>query len=157
MLLSTEGLPGPVIGEQVRKALDRQAEIGARPVGPLGADRPTAPPSDIDAQDRTGHGVEAGAEHEDVERVLRVANADSGLSDLVDGRLLDADEGDVVAVVRLVVVDVDAHPLGRERVLVRTEDLRKHGIVDAGADLPAHEVGDELVRLLVREQVREGA
>ena len=35
MLLSTDGLPGPVISEQVREPGDAEAEVGARAVGPL--------------------------------------------------------------------------------------------------------------------------
>ena len=69
------------------------------------------------------------------------------------GDFADVDERDVVAVVGLVVVDVDAEPLGAERIGVRREQLRDLGVVDDLADLRADELGGRLVRLLVEQQV----
>ena len=87
---------------------------------------------------------------------LPAGDHQSPLGDPLDRRLLHADEPDVVAVVGLVVVRVDAHSLGGERILARTEQLGRFRVVDALADLAADELGRDLVRLRVREQVRVG-
>jgi len=51
MLDSTEGLPGPVNGEEVRKARRHHAEVGLRAVGPLVA-RARPPRLDLDRDER---------------------------------------------------------------------------------------------------------
>ena len=73
MLLSTDGLPGPVIDEQVREAGEAEAEVGARAVGPLVAQRDAVAAADVDREQRAGHRVEAGGEHDRVDLVLALA------------------------------------------------------------------------------------
>ena len=76
MLLSTDGLPGPVIGEEVREAGDGEAEVGARARRPTSrcSVRPPRPRMSM-LEQRAGHGVEAGGEDDGVERVLGAAGA----------------------------------------------------------------------------------
>ena len=64
MLLSTDGLPGPVMVKRFGKPADGEPEVGARPLRPRLAQRASAAPADVDAEQRAGHGVEAGGEHE---------------------------------------------------------------------------------------------
>ena len=67
----------------------------------------------------------------------------------------NVDERDVVAVVGLVVVDVDADALGPDRMCRRAQSLGGRGVVDDLADLRAHEVGGRLVGLGVDVDVVE--
>ena len=75
MLLSTDGLPGPVMVNRLGKPAIGEAEVGARAVGPLLAQRAAAAAADVDVEQRAGHGVEAGGEDDAVELVLGVARA----------------------------------------------------------------------------------
>ena len=77
MLLSTDGLPGPVIDEQVREPGGHEPEVGARARGPFLSQRDAAPAADVDVEQGAGHRVEAGREHDRVELVLRVATSAS--------------------------------------------------------------------------------
>ena len=70
MLLSTDGLPGPVIMNRFGKPATDQAEIRARPLGPLVVQRQAAAAADVDREQRAGHRVEAGGEDDRVELVL---------------------------------------------------------------------------------------
>ena len=75
--------------------------------------------------------------------------------DLLDRRLAQVDEMDVVAVVGLEVVGVEQGALGAEGVVVREELAAGLGVFDCLADLGADEVGGGVVGLLVRHEVGE--
>ena len=123
-------------GEEVREAGDGQAErTSAGPSAHFSrSDRPPRPRRSI-AEQRARHRVEAGAEHDRVERELLVADAQPGSVISSIGVLADRDEAHVRAVVGLEVAGVDAHPLRSERVVVRAQQLGELGVVDALADL----------------------
>ena len=111
MLLSTEGLPGPVTVKRFGKPAIVSPSAERGPSAHFSrSERPSRPRRSI-AEQRARHRVEAGAEHDRVERELLVADAQAALRDLVDRRLADRDEPHVGAVVRLEVVGVDAHAL----------------------------------------------
>ena len=92
-----------------------------------------------------------------VELVLRPPSVRSprGVTAAI-GSLADVDERHVVAVVGLVVVDVDADALGADRVGGRAQRLGRRRVVDDLADLVAHELGGRVVGASVREEVGEG-
>ena len=56
---------------------------------------------DVDPVERARHGVEPGGEHDDVELVLTVLGTDAGGRDLLDRRVANVDQRDVLAVVRV--------------------------------------------------------
>ena len=114
------------------------------------------PAAQVDREQGTRDRIEAGAEHDRVERELLLADPEAALADLVDRLVADRDEPDVVAVVRLEVARVDAHPLGADGMVVRTEELGDLGIVHAPADLLAQELAQELVRGGILEDVPVG-
>ena len=72
MLVSTDGLPGPEIVKRFGNPTDAEPEIGARALGPRVAQRSAVAAADVDAQQRAGHRVEAGREHDAVELELAV-------------------------------------------------------------------------------------
>ena len=86
--------------EQVGEAGGREAEIGARPAGPLVLQRTAPAPADVDVQQRPGHRVEAGREHDHVELVRAARGLDPARREPHDRRVAHVDERHVVAVVR---------------------------------------------------------
>ena len=58
--------------EQVRETGHRQPEIGLRPLGPGLAEVRAARALDVDGEQRAGHGVEPGREHDGVDLVGRL-------------------------------------------------------------------------------------
>ena len=109
----------PRDGEQVRESRGRDAEVRARPGRPLVPQLHASGAGDIGAEQRPGHGVETGGEHDDVDGELVGRGPDAGRGDLGDRRGADVDESDVVAVVRRVVVGVEARTLRAERMVPR--------------------------------------
>src|SRR5271166_192393 len=94
--------------EQVRESGDPQPEIGQRPLaGPELAERHCFAAADINAAERTGHGVESGGVDDHVEFVAALLGADTGRRHVADRPLAQVDECDVVAVECLVVALVD--------------------------------------------------
>ena len=83
-----------------------------------------------------------------------VGGADTRLGNLLDGSLSHVDEGDVVAVERLVVVGVEAEP-ARPEWVVRAEFFRQHGVPYRLSDLSPYKLGHDLVRRPVRSNVGE--
>ena len=71
MFVSTDGLPGPGDDEQVREAGDAEAEVGARTGLPRVREGAPVAAADVDPQQRAGHRVEAGGEHDRVELAQR--------------------------------------------------------------------------------------
>ena len=124
--------------EQVREAGHRQPEVGARPRGPGLLQRAAAAAADVDRQQGPGHRVEAGGEHDRVDRVLGAARHDPARGDPLDRLGLDVDERDVVPVERLEVVRVDADALAAEREALRGQSFSATaGSCDRLADLVA--------------------
>ena len=78
--------------EQVREAFDADAEVRARTVGPLVGERAPVATAHVEVEERTGHRVEPGGEHDDVDVVLRIRRADPGGRDLLDRRRVHVDE-----------------------------------------------------------------
>jgi hypothetical protein len=58
-------------------------------------------------------------EHEGVElEFLAAGGAQPGLGDLLDGIAAHIDERDVVAIISLVIVGIEAEPLGADRMIL---------------------------------------
>ena len=130
MLLSTDGLPGPVIVNRFGKPADHEPEVGARAVGPRVAERQAVAAPDVDAEQRAGHRVEAGGEHDGVELVL--ARRSCGCRDVVIstiGVFFRSTRVHVRPVVGLEVVGVDAQPLAADGLVLRGERLGDLGVV----------------------------
>ena len=73
MLLSTDGLPGPVTMNRFGKPAHREAEVRARAVAPIVVQRRPPRPRMSIVEQRAGHRVEAGREDDGVDVVLGVA------------------------------------------------------------------------------------
>ena len=142
------GAAGPGDGEEVRKAGDGDPEVGARPVGPLLPQCAAASAADVDVEQGAGHGIEAGGEDDAVELVLGGLGAHTPWGDRLDRLAAEIDQGDVVAVERVVVVGVDADALGAERKVLGSERLGDRRIADRGADLGPEELGGGVIGLL---------
>ena len=145
---------GPGDGEEIGKAGDGDPEVGARSVGPLLPQRAAAPAADVDVEQGAGHGIEAGGEDDAVELVLGGLGPHTPRRDRLDRLAAEIDQGDVVAVERVVVVGVDADALGAERIVPGDERLGDRRIADYGADLGPEELGGGVIGLLPREEVR---
>ena len=70
MFMSTDGLPGPVIVNRLGKPATWRPSIVRGPSAQASASADAAGAADVHAQQRTGHGVEAGREDDGVELVL---------------------------------------------------------------------------------------
>src|SRR6185312_15190380 len=97
--------------------------------------------------DRTGHGVEAGGEDDDIDVEAALAGRDAVTGDPLDRLLPQIDQRDVVPVVGGVVVGVETGALGAKRMVVRRQRFRRLRIVDDLADLFANQVGDAGIAL----------
>ena len=74
--------------EQVRKAGNRQAQIGQRTLaGPELAERHRVATPDINTAERTGHGIKSGGVDDDVQFVQLVLGADAGRRHRANRRL----------------------------------------------------------------------
>mmetsp|Transcript_29507 Transcript_29507/g.94416 ORF Transcript_29507/g.94416 Transcript_29507/m.94416 type:complete len:480 (-) Transcript_29507:287-1726(-) len=137
----------------VREARHHQAEVRARPGLPLVGEGEPVRVADVDAARGARYRVEASREDEVVDRVPLVAHSHAVGVDAADRRLLDADEGHVVPVVRLVVVCVEAEPLGSDRVVGRHQQVRHRWLDQLLSDALPHEAGGGLVGVGALEQV----
>ena len=72
------------------------------------------------------------------------------------GSLRTSTRRDVVAVVGLVVVGIEAEPLGADRMVLGRQQFAGALVLHDGADLVAHELRGGVVRLLVHQQVGVG-
>lgn len=120
------------------------------------AQRDTPAPAHVHPQQGTGHCVEACRKDDRVQLELAIARADAASRDRLDRSAVKVDELDVRLVEARVVPRVDAHPLRAYRVRARAQQLCRLWIVDDLADLAAHELGDDLVRLGVQHRILEG-
>ncbi|PWG72598.1 hypothetical protein DF186_24060, partial [Enterococcus hirae] len=79
---------------------------------PLLREAPAPAPADVHAEQRAGHGVEAGREDDDVAPVLLLFRPDAAWLDLHERGRTKVDEAHVVPVESLEVVRVDRGALG---------------------------------------------
>ena len=89
--------------KQVGEAGSLQAEIGARPVGPLVLERPAARPANIDPVKRPGDRIEAGGVHDDIALILGVAGLDARGGDALDRCFVEVNQEHIVPIIRLVI------------------------------------------------------
>ena len=152
MLLSTDGLPGPVIRKRLGKPAVWMPRYVRGPSAHFSAQRQAAAAADVDVEHGAGHGIEAGGEH-DAHRArsrLSETRTPHGVISSIGVRLRSTSV-DVVAVIGLEVVGVDAQPLRPERIVASGQSmLGDLGIVHDRADLLVHEAGGKLVRLPAR-------
>ena len=78
---------GPGEGEEVRETDGRETEVGRRTVGPLLPEGDPVPSGDVDADERTRHGVESSGVDDGVEPEGLVQCVDPRLGDRGDGVL----------------------------------------------------------------------
>ena len=150
------GAAGPCDDEHVGEARDHQAEIGEGAALPMvGQHRAVARP-DVDLAQRAGHGVEAGGEDDGVELVLFLARTHALLCDVLDRIAAHIDQHDVVAIVGLVIVRIEAEPLGADRVILRRQQLGRRLVLHDDADLVAGELRGRVVGLLVHQKIGVG-
>ncbi|KMO81374.1 hypothetical protein MCHUDSM44219_01726 [Mycolicibacterium chubuense] len=140
--------------EQVRKALDGQAEIGLRAVRPDLLERPILTADEIDRQDGSGDRVEAGGEDDGVGGERFVLRVDPRLGDRPERIAPQIHEADVVPVEGGEVVGVEADALGSDRIAARAEFLGDRRVVDRGHDLGAEELGQFVIRGGIGHHVR---
>ncbi|CAM5718662.1 hypothetical protein MAUB1S_00633 [Mycolicibacterium aubagnense] len=118
MLDNTDGLPGPVIEEQVREAGGGEAEVGRRPLCPFVFQRESVSPGDVDGRHRAGDGVEARGEHQRVETEGLTHGLDAGFADS-DQRLgPQVDQAHMGLVERRVVAGVEAQAFRTDRIVI---------------------------------------
>ena len=126
--------------EQIRNPGDHDPEICARAVLPFRSDRRSGIRMNIDLFHCPRHRIEAGGKDDRIERVVGIGRAQSARRNFCDRLASDIDQGDVVAIVGLVVVGIENQPFGADRMIVRTQQLCGSWILDGGADLLAYEL-----------------
>ena len=82
-----------------------------------------------------------------------VARAHAGLGDLDDRIAFYIHQRDVVAVIGLVIVSIQAQALGADRMVLRRQDFRHCRIAHNAADFLAHELRSGVVRRLAHQQI----
>ena len=143
-------------GEEVGKAGDGEAEVGARPAAHFAAAF-GLPGRGCRCWARRRSWRRTGGEDDAVERVLgRLVHA------LRDERLdrlaAEIDQRDVVAIERVIVAGVDADALGAERVVRGEVGLGDGRVVHRRADLGPDEIGGSVVCLFrVRRSAKVAA
>ena len=80
MLVSTEGLPGPVMVNRFGKPAMASPRYVRGPSRHFSRSASAAPAADVDLEQRAGHGVEAGGEHDGVDLVLLALDPDALLA-----------------------------------------------------------------------------
>src|ERR1700731_3842106 len=149
MLVSTEGLPGPVMVKRLGKpAMPRPRYVfGPSRHFSLSAWQGAA---DVDLQQRPGHRIEAGREHDRIDCVFLILGPNASRRDRLDRLAADVDQGDIWAVIGLPVAGIDAEPLAADDV-ARREHLSDLRIVHDLSDLAANKLGRELIGRLIVE------
>ena len=141
--------------EQVREAGHGDAEVGAWTFRPLLPETDTVPAADVDLRQRAGHGVVAGGEDDAVQIVHSGFRAQSGRCDLKDRVRAKVYQRHILTVIGLVVVRINAQPLGPDRVTGGQQRLGGLRIVDGLANLVAHELGGGIVGFLAGVEIAE--
>ena len=104
--------------EQVGEAGNHDPEVGAWAVFPLRLYRQPCIGVDVDFLHRSGHRVKTGRKDDRVELILGIGSAQPGRRDFLDWLASDIHQGDVVAIVGLVIVGIEDEPLGADRMVV---------------------------------------
>ena len=65
----------------------------------------------------------------------------------------DVYQCDVVAIVRLIIVGIENEPLRADWMIIGAQQLRRLGVLDRSADLPAHVLLRRFVGLFVDQQI----
>ena len=107
-------------------------------------------------QERAGEGVEPGREDHHVELVHHLGGADALGHELEDREGAHVGEAHVLAVEGLEIAAVDGRAAGREGVVLGHQLFAQGRIVDALADLAAHELGRRVVGRLRQQDVVVG-
>ena len=105
----------------IGKARRRESQVGPRPVFPLLSQFDPSTPPDVDAENRARHGVEARGVDDAIDRPLAILVAYRVRRDLCDWGFADVYQLNVIAVVGLVVVGVDADSLRADGMVVGAE------------------------------------
>ena len=95
-------------GEQIGEIGHRQTQIAARPIGPAVGQADRADAADIDVAKRPGHRVETGGDHQHVDLMQRAVDHHAGFGHLFDRRRFDVDQADIVAVIGLEILGIQA-------------------------------------------------
>ena len=143
-------------GEHVGEPGDHQTEIGGRPAGPFVRQGGAVADTDVDFFQRAGHRVEAGGEHDRVEFVFIHRRPQAGFRQFhywIGSRVY---QRDVVAVVRFVIIGIEAKALGADRMVLRRQPFRDRLVFDDAPDLVAHEFRCGVVGRLVHQDVGVG-
>jgi hypothetical protein len=106
--------------------------------------------ADVDLQQRPGHRIEAGREHDRIDCVFLILGPNASRRDRLDRLAADVDQGDIWAVIGLPVAGIDAEPLAADDV-ARREHLSDLRIVHDLSDLAANKLGREVIGRLIVE------
>jgi len=146
------GAAGARDREQVGKAGDAEAEIGAGAGAPLVAQLLAAPAADVDLQQRARHGIEARGEDDAVECVFLAADDQPSRRQPLDPLLADVDQMHVRPIERFEVVRIETQTLAADHVL-GGEQLGDCGIADDLTYSLPHERGRFLVGIAVGAEI----
>src|SRR6202047_4404627 len=91
MLVSTEGLPGPVMVKRLGKRAMPRPRYVFGPLAPLLLERLAAGAADVDLQQRPGHRIEAGREHDRIDCVFLLLGPNASRRDRLDRLAADVD------------------------------------------------------------------
>ena len=106
--------------------------------------------ADVDLQQRPGHRIEAGREHDRIDCVFLILGPNASRRDRLDRLAADVDQGDIWAVIGPPVAGIDAEPLAADDV-ARREHLSDLRIVHDLSDLAANKLGREVIGRLIVE------
>ena len=141
--------------KQVGEARHHQAQIALRAILPRVLKSDATGAGYIEGKQRSGDRIEAGGEHDQVEGIFLLGRLDPRLCDPLNRRFADVDQFNIVAVEGLIIIGVEAEPLGAERIAGGHQLLRHCRVADDAANLFLNVLGRRCIRLRIGEDIAE--
>src|SRR5579885_28348 len=141
--------------EEIREASGHNAQIGTRSVSPFLFEELAVLASYLHIEESAGHGIKTGGAYNRIQFVLGILCAQTGRCDLLNGRCTHVHQGNILAVIRLVVSGIDADTLGADGMIMwhqQSGDLR---VMHRLANLCAYKIRHVGVRFKIDANVRE--
>ena len=140
-------------GEHIGEAMNGNAEIRCRAINPRVDQALAAAPANINPQERAGHCIKAGGVNNGIKRARAFAGLNTVLGNLLNRRAAQIDQRDIVTVIGLIIIRIDARPLGCIRKSFRSQIISRllvlHRIADTLANKFRHFMIGRFIKLNV--------
>ena len=127
--------------KKVGESRHHQAQVGAWPARPFFLKRKALVATDVDAVKRASHGVVTRGKHNAVKRMDASLGLDASGHDSLDWCRAQVNQADIRLVESLVIVRIDAYPLGANGMVGGCQQVCGFCIFDGTANLVPYEFG----------------